>query len=171
MTRKLCQQASRPTAHRKFPFLKKKKKNLLAPRVSQTAVRPTCYELDPHFFFYFIFFSLTCHVIVMWSLLWLLSKWPIVLVMFIVLLTHCPGDTIVPVCYVTTPIFLFTLLYFHWLTLCHVIIMWSHCDLLFLWWLLFRHVYCSVTHCPGWLYCPCDIYCSCDSIVLFYYKY
>ena len=45
---------------------------------------------------------------------------------------------------------------------CHVIIMWSLCDLLFLWRSLFCNVYCSVTYCPGWLHCPCDAYCSCD---------
>ena len=54
---------------------------------------------------------------------------------------------------------------------CHVIVMWSLCDLLFLWCSLFCNIYCSVTYCPGWLHCPCDSYCSCDSIVLIYYKY
>ena len=72
-------------------------------------------------------------------------------------------------CYELTPIFF--LLYFLYSFSCHVIVMWSLCDLLFLWCLLFCNIYCSVTHCPGWLHCPCDVHCSCDSIVLIYYKY
>ena len=42
-----------------------------------------CYELAPIFFFYFTFFLVTCHVIIMWLLMWLLSKWLIVLVMLL----------------------------------------------------------------------------------------
>ena len=72
-------------------------------------------------------------------------------------------------CYELTPIFFLYLLFL--LSSCHVITMWSLCDLLFLWCLLFCNIYCYVTHCPGWLHCPCDTYCSCDSIVLIYYKY
>ena len=39
-----------------------------------------CYDWTPISFPYFTFFLVTCHVIIMWWLLWLLSKWLIVLV-------------------------------------------------------------------------------------------